>query len=112
MKDIIQMTINSHTSNPIPAADTLPMAVWQHGAATRSSPFPHWHLLIGAEVEIRRYGRLLGTGVVDNATSSGDIAWIAADGINSRTMIEKSDGYELSIGPSTQLQPGPAVHGK
>jgi hypothetical protein len=54
-------------------------------------------------VEIRRHGQLIGNGLVDNATSSGDIVWLAADGINSRTMLEKTDGYDLSIEP-TQLQ--------
>jgi hypothetical protein len=99
------MTLKRHTTSHVPAADALPMVSWElANAATQRAPFPDWHLLIGTVVEIRRYGLSLGTGLVDNATSSGNIAWIAAEGINSRTMIEKTGGYELSIAP-THLQP-------
>jgi hypothetical protein len=103
-KDSIQMTLNPPTSSHVPATDGIPIVAWQYvNAATRLSPFPDWQLLIGTVVEIRRHGQLIGTGLVDNATSSGDIVWIAADGINGRTMIVKAEGYDLSITPA-QLQ--------
>ncbi|UZX03072.1 hypothetical protein F8G81_11055 [Arthrobacter sp. CDRTa11] len=80
--------------------DGMPVVVWPHGlVAAPTSPCQEWQLLIGVQVEIRRHGRLLGIGVVDNATASGDIAWIAADANNGRSMIEKAGGYELSIAP-------------
>lgn len=103
------MTLKRHTTSHVPVADALPMVSWEPANATQQAPFPDWHLLIGTVVEIRRYGLFLGTGLVDNATSSGNIAWIAAEGINSRTMIEKTGGYELSIAP-THLQP--TKHGR
>ena len=109
-KDRIQMTLTPHTSSHVPATDDLPVVSWElANAAARSAPFPDWHLLIGTVVEIRRYGLPVGTGLVDNATPAGNIAWIAAEGINSRTMIEKAGGYELSIAPA-HLQP--AQHGR
>jgi len=90
--------------------DGMPVVVWPYGhVADPSSPCEEWHLLIGALVEIRQHGLLLGMGLVDDATPSGDVAWIAADGINGRSMIEKVGGYELSIAPR-QRRPGPVGH--
>jgi hypothetical protein len=94
------MTQNPHNASHVPLMDGMPVVVWPYGqVAALSSPCPEWQLLIGELVEIRRHGLLLGIGLVDDATASGHIAWIAADGINSRNMIEKADGYELSIAP-------------
>ena len=102
------MTLNPQVASPVPAVDDLPIVVWPYvPAAAPLSPCPDWQMLIGTEVEIRRGGKFLGTGFVDDATPSGDVAWIAADGINNRCMIDKAGGYELSIAP-TQLQSGPA----
>lgn len=56
-----------------------------------------WQLLIGANVDIRREGVFVRAGVVEDVTPSGETAWIAANGIDRRTMIEKSVGYELWI---------------
>lgn len=98
------MTLDQHTPSQVPATDAIPVVAWHHlNVAARPSPFPDWQLLIGALVEIRRHGKLIGTGLVDNATPSGDIVWIAADVNNSRTLIEKAAGYDLSI--TRQLQP-------
>lgn len=105
------MTQNPHIPTLAPSIDGMPVVVWPYGhVAAPSSPCPEWQLLIGELVEIRRHGLLLGIGLVDDATPSGHIAWIAADGINSRNMIEKADGYELSIAPP-HLWPRPAGHG-
>lgn len=105
------MMLNPDTSSHLPATDAIPRVAWQDAnEATPSSPFADWQRLVGALVEIRRHGRLIRNGLVDNATPSGDIVWIAADGINSRTMIEKADGYDLSVKP-TQFQITPAGQG-
>jgi hypothetical protein len=94
------MTKNPQIPSPAPLMDGLPVVLWPHGhVAAPTSPCQEWQLLIGVLVEIRRHGLSLGIGVVDNATASGDIAWIAADGNNGRSMIEKAGGYELSIAP-------------
>jgi hypothetical protein len=95
------MTLSPNSSTHVPATDAIPRVAWQYAnAGTLPSPFPDWQLLIGVRVEIRRHGQLIGSGLVDNATSSGDIVWLAADGINGRTMLEKADGYDLSIEPT------------
>jgi hypothetical protein len=94
------MTQNPQIPSHAPSMDAMPVVVWPHGlVASPASPCQEWELLIAVLVEIRRHGRLLGTGVVDDATASGDMAWIAAEGNNGRSMIEKAGGYELSIAP-------------
>ena len=94
------MTQNPHITSHVPLMDGMPVVVWPYGhVAALLSPCPEWQLLIGMLVEVRRNGMLLGVGLVDNATASGDVAWIAADGINPRYMVEKAGGYELSIAP-------------
>lgn len=94
------MTKNRQIPDHAPLSDGTPVVVWPHGlVASPASPCQEWQLLIGVLVEIRRHGRLLGIGLVDKATASGDIAWIATEGNNGRSMIEKASGYELSIAP-------------
>lgn len=105
------MTQNPLIPSHVPLMDGMPVVVWPYGhVAAPASPCPEWQLLIGVLVEIRRHGLLLGIGLVDNATPLGDVAWIAADGINGRHMIEKAGGYELSIA-QPHLRPSPAGHG-
>jgi hypothetical protein len=106
------MTQNPRIPSHAPLMDGLLVVVWPHShVAAPTSPCQEWQLLIGVLVGIRWHGLLLGIGLVDNATASGDIAWIAADGNNGRSMIEKAGGYELSIA-SPHLRPGPAGQGK
>jgi hypothetical protein len=96
-KDIVPMTPHPQIPSHVPATDDIPIVTWQYQRAViPSGPCPDWQLLIGARVEIRRHGQLLGTGLVDDATPAGDIAWIAADGVNGRSLIEKAGGFDLS----------------
>ncbi|WP_143019158.1 hypothetical protein [Arthrobacter sp. ov407] len=69
----------------------------------RPYPFMEWSMLVGAVVDVRREGVFVRTGFVEDATPSGDTAWIAADGLDRRIMIEKSAGYVLWI-TAEQLQ--------
>jgi hypothetical protein len=106
------MTQNPQIPSPVPLMDGMPVVVWPYGhVADPSSPCQDWQQLIGALVEIRQHGLLLGIGLVDDATPSGGVAWIAADGINGRSMIEKAGGYELSIAPPL-LMPGRTTPGR
>jgi hypothetical protein len=59
-----------------------------------------WPRLVGTEVDIRRKGRLVRRGVVDNATLDGTMVWVAQHGVEERRLVDKSDGYELWIAPS------------
>ncbi|YCK79919.1 hypothetical protein M1D89_00575 (plasmid) [Arthrobacter sp. D3-18] len=78
--------------------DEIPTLAWQETTpAKRTSFVQDWHLLVGAVVEVRWEGRVIRTGLVDDVTASGDIIWIAADGFDSRTMIDKREGYKLAI---------------
>lgn len=55
-----------------------------------------WHRLVGKRVTVWKGGKFLRIGVVEMAATSGTTAWIAADGIEARMMIEKDAGYEIS----------------
>jgi hypothetical protein len=65
-----------------------------------------WHLLVGAEVEVIQRGRIVRSGIVDDATADGTVAWVAQDGVEQRRLIDKADGYELWTGP-TQIHAFP-----
>lgn len=83
----------------VPASEPAPEAAGIH----RKYPFLEWSLLVGAVVDVRREGIFVRTGFVEDTTPSGDTAWIAADGLDRRIMIEKSAGYNLWI-TAEQLQ--------
>lgn len=83
----------------VPASEPAPEAACIH----RPYPFLEWSMLVGAVVDVRREGVFVRTGLVEDTTPSGDTAWIAADGLDRRIMIEKSAGYDLWI-TAEQLQ--------
>ena len=61
--------------------------------------YPDWTRLIGAHVEVRRQQQLVRHGVVDDAMPDSSIVWLAADGINPRTMYEAAEGYSVWVEP-------------
>ncbi|MDR7159821.1 hypothetical protein J2X42_002537 [Arthrobacter sp. BE255] len=61
--------------------------------------YPDWKRLIGAHVEVRRGQQLARYGVVDDAMPDSSIVWLAADGINRRTMYEAAEGYSVWVEP-------------
>lgn len=83
-------------------------------------PFKEWNRLIGAPVEIRRNGRTVRSGTVDDAMPDSTLLWIAADACHERTLFAAAENYEVWIEPrllegelsyrmtDSQLQPGPA----
>lgn len=78
--------------------DEIPTIEWQDTTPTnRPSAVRYWHLLVGAVVEVRQDGQVVRTGLVEDVTASGDIVWIAADGFDGRTIIDKREGYKLAI---------------
>lgn len=56
-----------------------------------------WSDLRGATVEVRLEGTYLRTGCVEEATA--EMLWLAQDGVESRMLIDKFNGYELWIDP-------------
>lgn len=66
---------------------------------------PQWQRTVGQLVEIRRDGTSLRSGVVEAVMPDDSILWIAADGINPRQMVEKSDGNQVYARYSWDVPP-------
>ncbi|MEN8585356.1 hypothetical protein ABFP37_21935 [Burkholderia sp. RS01] len=59
-----------------------------------------WNLLIGAFVEIRKGQEFVRAGFVDHAMPDSSALWLAASGPHTRTLLEKSEGYEVWVQPT------------
>lgn len=62
-------------------------------------PYIHWSRLIGATVQIRRNGRIIRTGTIDDAMADSTALWIAGDATQPRTMYEAARGIEVWADP-------------
>lgn len=58
-----------------------------------------WFRLPAATVEIRRHGTYVRTARVDAATVDSRMLWLSPEGVDSRVLIDKLDGYEVWIDP-------------
>ncbi|MEW1809756.1 hypothetical protein AB0284_03525 [Pseudarthrobacter phenanthrenivorans] len=56
-----------------------------------------WARLPGRSVEVWLLGELVASGVVDQAAEDGSVLWIAAQGISTRRIFDKSSGYEIWV---------------
>jgi hypothetical protein len=56
-----------------------------------------WLPVVGELVEIRHGHQPVRTGTVDGVTADGGILWLAADGAESRSMFERSQGFTVWI---------------
>jgi hypothetical protein len=56
-----------------------------------------WLPLVGEAVEVRLNNEFIRFGVVDAVTNDNSILWLAVDGVNTRSMVERADGYEVWI---------------
>jgi hypothetical protein len=67
----------------------------------RVTPRKHveWSLLINALVEIRRYGKAIRTGFVEDAMPDSSALWLAADAAHSRQMFESAQGHQVWVAP-------------
>lgn len=61
--------------------------------------YPNWNGLIGALIEIRQHNRPIRTGIVDDAMPDSSVLWLAADGLEQRTMYEAALKYEAWVEP-------------
>ena len=52
-----------------------------------------------ATVEIRRNGTYVRTARVEEATPDSRMLWLSPEGVDSRILIDKLDGYEVWIDP-------------
>ena len=56
-----------------------------------------WFPILGEQVEIRARGRTVDYGRVDSVTYDDEILWLAADGSNTRRMVERRNKLEVWI---------------
>lgn len=56
-----------------------------------------WLPLVGEVVEVRLRSEYVRRGIVDAVTNDNSILWLAVDGVNPRTMVQRWDGYEIWI---------------
>jgi hypothetical protein len=62
-----------------------------------------WYRLPSTNVEIRRYGVFVRNGMIESATPDSRMLWLSSEGVDSRVLLDKQDGYEVWIQPH-QLQ--------
>lgn len=58
-----------------------------------------WFRLPATTVEIRHHGTYVRTARVDAATADSRMLWLSPEGVESRVLIDKLDGYEVWIDP-------------
>ena len=56
-----------------------------------------WARLPGRSVEVWLRGEHVASGVVDQAAEDGSVLWIAAQGISTRRIFDKSSGYQIWV---------------
>ncbi|HEY1158826.1 MAG TPA: hypothetical protein VGE95_21395 [Arthrobacter sp.] len=56
-----------------------------------------WARLPGRSVEVWLQGEHVASGVVDQASEDGTVLWIAAEGISTRRIFDKSSGYQIWV---------------
>ncbi|TQJ59443.1 hypothetical protein FBY30_1693 [Arthrobacter sp. SLBN-83] len=56
-----------------------------------------WARLPGRSVEVWLHGERVASGVVDQAAEDGSVLWIAAEGISTRRIFDKSSGYQIWV---------------
>ncbi|WP_457946720.1 hypothetical protein ACTAQI_14265 [Pseudarthrobacter sp. alpha12b] len=56
-----------------------------------------WARLPGRSVEVWLKGERVASGVVDQAAEDGSVLWIAAEGISTRRIFDKSSGYQIWV---------------
>jgi hypothetical protein len=61
--------------------------------------YPTWSQLVGTTIEIRRHGRTIRIGTVEDAMPDSSALWLASDGVQPRTMYEAGQHYEAWVEP-------------
>jgi hypothetical protein len=67
--------------------------------SARSYRVEEWFRLPTATVEVRQHGTYVRTAMVDAATPDSRMLWLSPEGVDSRVLIDKRDGYEVWIDP-------------
>lgn len=58
-------------------------------------PIDNWTDLAGLPVQIRKGGRLVRVGRIETVTLSGDVLWLKSQGVEPRTLFQKTEGYTV-----------------
>jgi hypothetical protein len=79
-----------------------------HSDGPRSIRYDVWPALAGGRVEIRRYGTVVHTGVVELVMPDSSALWLETDPMHDRRYFSKNDGYQAWISPRDLQTPAPA----
>jgi hypothetical protein len=60
-----------------------------------------WQELRGCRVRIRKDGRLIRTGYVEEVTRQADVLWLESHGAHPRQLFEKAEGYSIERLPES-----------
>lgn len=66
-----------------------------------------WCAIVGGPAYVAQHGVVIHYGWVETATNDGSMAWVIGGSLESRRLLERTEGYELWIAPQ-QLQPDSA----
>lgn len=94
--------MNSQTTLEAPCWGATDVELEQGGQDAGSSKKAlglrsNWARLPGRSVEVWLLGELVASGVVDQAAEDGSVLWIAAEGISTRRIFDKSSGYQIWV---------------
>jgi hypothetical protein len=73
------------------------------GNATTAMAEGGWSWLVGRTVEVRRYGKRLLVGEVEQTSADGSVLWIAAHGAQTRRLFDSPSGYEVVLTGTSDL---------
>jgi hypothetical protein len=71
----------------------------QEGQAVYTYRCDDWKILTGVRVQLRQAGAPVRVGCLEAATADSSALWLAAEGVERRTLYTASDGYEVWIDP-------------
>lgn len=54
-----------------------------------------WFSTVGERVQIRQHGLLICEGYVDHVTKDDQILWVAREGVETRKMFPRAEGFEV-----------------
>lgn len=56
-----------------------------------------WNQLVGRTLDVRKGGKRLRTGIVEEVSSDASMLWLRFDGIHGCQIIMKTDAYDIFL---------------